>query len=302
LKLLYNIKFLLYNIYIYVLCKILKKEIKVNFLKLDINFKINLFQIKITQVTAKLVGKYLKAVLKKRYSIWKGLTPVLADLRKRLLLKEINGFKVALTGRFKRAQRATFLWRKDGRFLIGTPTASIDYEVILYKTKYGVCAIKIWITTGKKMFKYYEKIFPIYKIFFFMNKKKYFILLKNELFFNKLLKKFYVKFSKFSVKYIKSILYNMLYKYLYINVFFSNLLKNKKKWKLKLKWRLILLPQFFLYKMDLENCFSANYIKIKPYINFRLFKKINIRSSYKIKNAKKKILKIKKLKYKIYLK
>jgi len=115
------------------------------------------------------------------------------------------------------------------------------------------------------------------------------------MFFNNFLKKFYIKFSQFNIQYIKSILYNTFYKYLYTNIFFKNLLKNKRNWKLKTKWRLILMPHFFLYKINLEYYFNVNFLKIKPYINLKFFKKINIRSSYKIKNAKKKNIKNKKI-------
>jgi ribosomal protein S3 len=67
----------------------------------------------------------------------------LIDLNKRILLKQIKGYKITVTGRFKRALRATYLWRKRGGSSIGTITIPIDYEVLLNRTKYGICAIKI---------------------------------------------------------------------------------------------------------------------------------------------------------------
>ncbi len=302
MKLLYNFKFLIYNIYIYILGKFLKKENKINFNKINVYLKINLFKITVSQITAKVVGKYLKTTLQKNYSLWKGLMPVIADLKKRILIQEINGFKIEYSGRFKRAQRATYLWRKDGQFFIGTSTVSVDYEVFLYRTKYGVCAIKIWITTGKKMFKYFQKIFPIYKIFFFLKKKNYFLILKNNFFFNIFLQKFYIKYSTFNKKYIKSIILNILYKYLYINIFVKYLKINKKYIKLIKNWRLILLPQYCIYKISLENFLNIKYIKLIPYIDIKILKKINIRSSYKMNFLKKKRLKLKKYYYKIITK
>jgi len=127
--------------------------------------------ISLKQITARVIGKYMKTKLQKRYNIWKTLKPVLIDLNKRILLKQIKGYKIMLTGRFKRAQRATYLWRKKGGSAIGTVTIPIDYDIFLHRTKYGVCAIKIWITGNLKMFNYYQKNFPLLKIFFFFWKK-----------------------------------------------------------------------------------------------------------------------------------
>jgi len=115
--------------------------------------------ISLKQITARIIGKYIRTKLQKHYNIWKTLGPVLIDLNKRILLKQIKGYKLMLTGRFRRAQRATYLWRKRGGSSIGTVTVPIDYEVLLHRTKYGICAIKIWITGGLKMFNYYQKIF-----------------------------------------------------------------------------------------------------------------------------------------------
>jgi hypothetical protein len=150
------------------------------------------------------------------------------------------------------------------------------------------------------MFKYFNKIYPLYKIFFFINKKKYFLLKKNELFFNLLIKKFYISYSLFNITYIKSLIIKLLYKYLYLNIFIKNLFLNKVK---KL-FKRIILPQFCVYKIYLDNFVYTKYLKIKPYINYIFLKRMNIRNSYKLrfiirKNIR---LKSKKIKYKINLK
>ena len=152
------------------------------------------------------------------------------------------------------------------------------------------------------MFKYFQKIFPIFKIFYFLNKKNYFLLFKNNFFFNIFLKKYYISYSNFNIKYIKSIITNIIYKYIYTNIFLKNLIINKKNVKILKNWRLIILPQYCVYKVCLENYLNTKYIKIIPFIDKKILKRINIRSSYKISFLKKKNFKLKNFYYKILLK
>lgn len=283
-KFIFSCKLFFYNLYIYIWSKMLKVEIRKNFLKNFGNLKINGFHINIHNINARVIVRYLQSTLQNRYNVWYGLRRVIADLNKRVLMQNLSGYKILFCGRFKRALRATYIWRKNGHFFIGSPTTGIDHEVAFHKSKYGVGAIKIWLIAGNKSFKYFQKMYPVYKAFFFLNKKKFFYLKKNDIFFNLILKHFNINYSFFNFKYIKNAIVTILYTYLYTNIFLKKLKlrSNKKLTKINENFKKILIPQYFIYKICNAPFWQVKYLKIKPYINYDFLKRINIRNSYKL--------------------
>ena len=119
------------------------------------------------------------------------MRPILVDLKQRMKRKKVLGFKIAVSGRFQREARATYWWRKEGKLLIAGPVTGVDYSASLHRTKYGVCAIKIWLISGLRNLNEFKFQYPIFYPFYFMLKKdkiSYFILKKNELFYKNILK------------------------------------------------------------------------------------------------------------------
>jgi hypothetical protein len=74
-----------------------------------------------------------------------------------------------------------------------------------------------------------------------------------------------------------------------------------------LYFKKIFLPHYFIYKICGVQYQQNNFIKIKPFINVNLLKRINIRNSYKltVKNLNKRIVRkklyLRKFQYKIKL-
>jgi hypothetical protein len=306
-KFVFSCKLFFYNIYLYILSKFLKKELKNNFFKNFGNIKINCFQISLKTLSAKIVVRYLQATLENKYNIWFGFRKVIADLNKRILAQNIKAYKILFCGRFKRELRATYIWRKNGQFLISNPRSGIDHEVAFYRSKYGLGAIKVWLTVGNKSFRYFQKVYPAFKAFFFLDKKKFFYLKKNDIFFNWLIKYFFLSYSSFNLNYIKNAIIFLLYTFLYTNIFIKQLdlndVSNLKA--ITTNFKKILIPHYFLYKIHAPSFWHINYLKIKPYIDFNFLKKLNIRNSYKLNiiNKSKKLLKkkvnLKRIKYHI---
>lgn len=305
-KFIFSCKLFFYNLYIYFWSKFLKKESKKNFLKNFGNLKVNGYQIALKNVNARIIVRYLQSTLQSRHNIWFGLRKVVADLNKRVLMQNIQGYKILFCGRFKRASRASYIWRKNGHFLIGSPHNPIDYEVGFHRTKYGVGAIKIWLLPGDKSFKYYQKMYPAFKAFFFFDKKKYFYLKKNVFFFDFLFKHFNVSYSPFNFEYIKNAIITILYTYLYTNIFLKKLdIKQNQLKKITKNFKKIVIPHYFVYKISNPLFWQIKYLKIKPFIDYNFLKKINIRNSYKLnilnkeKKGLKKKINLKRIKYKI---
>ena len=145
--------------------------------------------------------------------------------------------------------------------------------------------------------------------FFFLLKEdkflkiKYFLLKRNNLFFNNLLKKNSKISYDLDKKYYKGLILCLLYKYIYINIFLRNLIiKNKNDWQINKNLKRIFLPQYCIYKIYLEDFMNKNFIKIVPFIQIKLLKRINLRNSYKINFLNKtKLVNLEIFKYKIYL-
>ena len=232
------------------------------------------------------------------------IRPVLADLNKRIYCGELCGFRIEFSGRFKRAQRATYFWRKEGKVGTGTAVYDIDYDYSLYRTKYGISALKIWLSTGKGLFKTYKKIYPFANPFYIQVKKLIYKGLKitslelslNKIFIKNFYKDNFVGSSDLKKKMYKNLIKKVLFKYIYVNIFIKNYysIQNVNR---------IFLPQYLKYKINYFNLYyKLNTVIIFPLINIQYLKRINLRSSYKLRKFDKVKFRIKAYKYKIYLK
>ena len=256
-------------------------------------------------ITASIINEYLKASLAVNYNLLKSLRPVLLDLNKRIYLGEISGFKIAFSGRFRRTQMATYFWRKNGKLGTGSVIFDIDYNFSILKTKYGVCALKIWLAKEKNLFKNFQRIYPLLNPFFIKNK---FVVINNvkiltmhlqlnKIFINYFYKLFFVGYSNLKKNYYINIFKRVLFNYIYLNIFLKNLkIKNKKLSK-------IFLPHYLNYKLNFfDLIYNLNTIVIIPLLNYKYLQRINTRSSYKLRFFNKlKYKKLKMYKYKIYL-
>jgi hypothetical protein len=306
LKFIYNQKFWIFNIYYYFLSKFLQKMSKTLFSKFLKKIELNIFKINIHAIRADIISKYISSSFKNNYSIYETMRPVLVDLKERMKKKKVAGFKITVSGRFKREQRATYWWRKDGQLLTATQTAGVDYSSSLHKTKYGVCTVNVWLAPGSKGLGALVHEYPKFNPFFFISKTNqlyhfnYFLLKRNEFFFSNIKRKCQKLSYNLEKNYIKGLIMYLLYKYFYINMFLKNILLNNYNYKINKILKRIILPQYCIYKISLENYLEKNYIKIIPFIQVKLLKRINIRNSYKISFLNKsKFLHLNTFKYKI---
>jgi len=146
--------------------------------------------------------------------------------------------------------------------------------------------------------------YPAFYPFFFLIKKKkidYFLIKRNNLFFNNFLLKGKIETFNLKYNYIKGFINFLINKYLYLNIFLKNLSIKKKK-KINKNIKNIFLPQYCKYKIYLEDYLKKNFIKIVPFIQLKYLKRLNLRNSYKINFLNKsKLINIKIFKYKIFL-
>jgi ribosomal protein S3 len=94
--------------YYYFLSKFFKNLSRKIFKKFFKKIELNIFKINIHSIRADIISKYITSSFKHNYSIYETMRPVLVDLKDRMKKKKVAGFKITVSGRFKRAQRATY--------------------------------------------------------------------------------------------------------------------------------------------------------------------------------------------------
>lgn len=303
LKIQFCFKYFLYNLYIFCLKKFMKQNTMLFKFFFKNIYDFNFIKIDLKHVTASIISQYLQASLATNYNLMRSLRPVLLDLNKRIYLGEISGFKISFSGRFKRTQMATYFWRKNGKLGTGSVIFDIDYNFSILKTKYGVCAIKILLGKEKNLFKSFQNIYPLFNPFF-IKQKTYIInstkivglqLQSNKFFIHYFYKLFFVGKTKFYKYYYIHVFKRVLLNYIYFNTFIRNII-------LKAKINKIFLPQYLSYKINFfDLIYNINTFIIFPLVNYKYLKRINIRSSYKLRFFNKIKYKLKSYKYKIYL-
>jgi ribosomal protein S3 len=70
--------------------------------------ELNIFKINKNMLKSNIVSKYITTSFKNNYNIYETIRPILVDLKQHIIRKRILGFKITISGRFKRAQRATY--------------------------------------------------------------------------------------------------------------------------------------------------------------------------------------------------
>ena len=70
--------------------------------------ELNFIKITWECITAKIISKHIQESFRHNYNIYETMRPILVDINLRMKLKKIVGFKITVSGRFKRMQRATY--------------------------------------------------------------------------------------------------------------------------------------------------------------------------------------------------
>lgn len=90
-----------------------------------------------------LVARTLIDLMKyKKYSVKRALEVLISELE---VASNVAGFKIALSGRLSRSRRGMYLCKKDGKISLNTIKLPIDYTSTYFKTKFGICGVKVWL-------------------------------------------------------------------------------------------------------------------------------------------------------------
>ena len=104
----FNSPLYFYNIYFYFLSKMLQNETQIFFGKWFRKLELNIYRVTFGFINAQIVSDYISQSLHHNYNIYETMRPVLIDFKERMKIGHLAGFKMAISGRFKRALRATY--------------------------------------------------------------------------------------------------------------------------------------------------------------------------------------------------
>ena len=106
--------------------------------------RININEIRVPELVAKLVGENIAEQLERRVAFRRAVNTAM----QRTMQVGAGGIKVVISGRLAGADIARTEKYMQGRVPLHTLRADIDYEISEANTTYGVIGIKVWIYKG----------------------------------------------------------------------------------------------------------------------------------------------------------
>lgn len=105
-------------------------------------------------ITPKLLGEFITKKLDQRHKLKDIIFPIMRALGRN---EGISGFKMTCSGRFTRAERATYKWYRSGKLSLNSVRAPLIYDFTEKSLKFGMISIKIWLQYNLKALKEYYK-------------------------------------------------------------------------------------------------------------------------------------------------
>ena len=123
----------------------IKKMLKKKKLKLPADIKINIQDIKSPESDAGIVAAQIVEALEKRMPFKRVLK---TTVEKCMANRDVQGVKIAVSGRLNGADMARKESEKQGRIPLSTFRADVDFRNARANLPYGVLGVKVWIYRG----------------------------------------------------------------------------------------------------------------------------------------------------------
>lgn len=139
------------NPLLFQLKKHLAHSIKYFFSTTMINANANIFLIlqNPQKINAKTISNFLKQQLISGNTMYKTFKQLVKFIKKQIKKKLLLGVKFSLSGRLQRRGRAKYFWKKVRKIRNGKNEAWLDYDFSIYKSKFSLCGIKVWVLLNK---------------------------------------------------------------------------------------------------------------------------------------------------------
>ena len=108
--------------------------------------KVNIIEIRNSELSAKLVAQSIAEQIEKRSPFRRVLKQ---EIEKTMRNSIAKGIKVSVAGRLNGAEMARTEWLSEGKIPLQTIRADIDYAKYEANTTYGIVGVKVWINKGE---------------------------------------------------------------------------------------------------------------------------------------------------------
>lgn len=108
--------------------------------------KVNIIEIRNSELSAKLVAQSIAEQIEKRSPFRRVLKQ---EIEKTMRNNTAKGIKVSVAGRLNGAEMARTEWLSEGKIPLQTIRADIDYAKYEANTTYGIVGVKVWINKGE---------------------------------------------------------------------------------------------------------------------------------------------------------
>jgi hypothetical protein len=132
---------------IYYIKKILLKNLisLLNFKKINIIFIIQ----NLKYLSSFILSNFIKKKLIAGYPINAIIYPLIDAINHLIRKRRLLGLKIVLSGRLRRRGRAQYIWKQIGWIRKGCKNNWVDYDLSIYKSKFSLFGIKIWLLLNK---------------------------------------------------------------------------------------------------------------------------------------------------------
>ena len=107
--------------------------------------QVNIVEIKVPELDAKLVAENIASQLERRVSFRRAMR----QAQQRAMRLGAEGIKISVAGRLGGAEIARTEWNPEGKIPLHTLRADIDYGFAEAATTYGQIGVKVWVYKGE---------------------------------------------------------------------------------------------------------------------------------------------------------
>lgn len=101
------------------------------------------------KINAKSISNFLKQQLVSGNTMYKAFKQLIKFIKKQIKKKLLLGIKFSLSGRLQRRGRAKYFWKKIRKIRNGKNEAWLDYDFSIYKSRFSLCGIKVWVLLNR---------------------------------------------------------------------------------------------------------------------------------------------------------
>lgn len=101
-------------------------------------------------VTASFLSKFISVKLERSYFLFRVLSTINRSLRVLMKKRFLVGYRIKISGRYSRNQKAVVLINGIGSFSRSAIDSRVDYSFNIAKLRYSVCGIKVWLVYSSR--------------------------------------------------------------------------------------------------------------------------------------------------------